>query len=154
MVGHEVGAFYLPEYVTVMNGEFIYKSVAGGYTNDLTQAKRKFVGTPSPDVTLGWNNSFKFFQNFTLDISIRSMIGNDVYNATKMFFDAPGNLTSLNGVSDALDWVPKGGTTATSQACWQTAQDRHPGARPQPVGNGSSAINSQPRSLGRGTKVP
>ena len=38
------------------------------------------------------------------------MIGNDVYNATRMFFDNPNNLPSLNALPEALDWAAKGRT--------------------------------------------
>ncbi len=110
MVGEELGTFYLPEYVTLLNGEFIYLSKSGGYTNDLTKAKRTVVGSAAPDIELGWSNSVNVLKNWTLDFAFRAMIGNDVYNATRMFFDNPMNLPSLNGLPEAIEWYDDGRT--------------------------------------------
>ncbi len=107
-VGHEVGAFYLPKYITMQDGSFIYESKTGGYTSVLGDAKREFVGSANADVELGWSNSFTFLKNWTADFAFRAMIGNQVYNATRMFFDFPGNMPSLNGLPEAIDWYDKG----------------------------------------------
>lgn len=115
-VGHEVGAFYLPVFVTLSNGEFIYKSKTGGYTSLLNEAQREWVGSANAKVELGWSNSFTFFRNWSADLSFRSMIGNKVFNATKMFFDFPGNMPSLNGLPDAIDWYKQGRKTGSTIA--------------------------------------
>ncbi len=107
-VGQEVGAFYLPKYVTMLDGSFIYESKSGGYTSVLAEAKREFVGSANADVELGWSNTFTFFKNWSADFAFRSMIGNQVYNATKMFFDFPGNMPSLNGLPEAIEWYDQG----------------------------------------------
>ncbi|MDD3743465.1 MAG: SusC/RagA family TonB-linked outer membrane protein, partial [Lentimicrobiaceae bacterium] len=109
-LGQEVGAFYLPKYATMIDGEFIYETASGGYTSELGKAKRYFAGSPNPDVELGWANSFTFYKNWTMDFGLRSMIGNKVYNATRMFFDFPGNMPSLNGLPEAVDWYKDGRT--------------------------------------------
>jgi len=109
-VGQEVGAFYLPKYVTLLDGSAIYESKSGGFTSVLAEAKREFVGSANAKVELGWTNSFTFLKNWSADLSFRSMIGNKVYNATKMFFDIPGNMPSLNGLPDAVDWYNQGRT--------------------------------------------
>ena len=108
IVGQPLGAFYLPVYVTMNEGRFIYKSATGGYTDELALAKREIVGKASPDLEIGWSNSLTIYKNWTLDFSLRSMIGNDVFNATRMFFDNPTNLPSLNALPDALMWADKG----------------------------------------------
>ncbi|HAN17413.1 MAG: hypothetical protein A2X13_09025 [Bacteroidetes bacterium GWC2_33_15] len=105
--GEELGSFYLPVYVTMIDGKFVYKSETGGYTDNLSEAKREIVGTASPDLEIGWSNTFTLFKNWDLDISFRSMIGNDVYNATESFFDNP-DLPSLNASPSALDWEEQG----------------------------------------------
>ncbi|MEI8048591.1 MAG: SusC/RagA family TonB-linked outer membrane protein [Bacteroidota bacterium] len=107
-VGHEVGAFYLPVYVALLDGEFIYESKSGGYTSVLGEAKRDWVGSANAKVELGWTNNFTFLKNWSADFSFRSMIGNKVYNATKSFFDVPQNMPSLNGLPDAIDWYNQG----------------------------------------------
>lgn len=106
--GEPLGAFYIPVYVTMKDGKFVYKSKSGGYTDELSLAQREIVGTAAPDLELGWSNSMTFFKNWTLDFTFRSMIGNDVYNATRMFFDNPNNLPSLNALPEALDWAKQG----------------------------------------------
>ncbi len=113
----ELGAFYLPVYVTLSDdGVFLYESETGGITRELSSAKRQFVGSPLPDFEMNLSQNFVFFDNWTLDISLRSLIGNDVYNATRMFFDYPGLLPSLNASPDALDWYDKGRTSGPALA--------------------------------------
>ncbi|PLX14275.1 MAG: hypothetical protein C0598_01680 [Marinilabiliales bacterium] len=109
--GHEVSEFYLPEIVDIIDGEFIFKSKTGGYTNQLANAQRVFAGSPNPEIELGWSNNFTFYKNWTLDFSLRSMIGHKKYNATKMFMDSPFDLPDLNAVEDALSWAEQGRVT-------------------------------------------
>jgi len=109
-VGHEVGAFYLPKYVSLLNGSPVYESKTGGFTSVLAEAKREFVGSANAKVELGWSNNFTFLKNWSADFAFRSMIGNKVYNATNMFFDIPGNMPSLNGLPEAIDWYNQGRT--------------------------------------------
>lgn len=110
-VGHEVSEFYVPEIVSIQDGLFIYRSQSGGYTTQMADAKRTFVGSPNPDIELGWSNNFKFYKNWTLDFSLRSMIGHQKYNATKSFLDSPFDLPDLNAMEDALDWYDEGRTS-------------------------------------------
>lgn len=106
--GHEVSAFYLPEIVGMIDGKFIFETDEGGFTDQLANAKREYVGSPSPKLELGWANNFTFFNNWTLDFSLRSMIGHQKYNATRMFMDATNDLPELNAIQDALDWKEQG----------------------------------------------
>ncbi|MGB4655524.1 MAG: SusC/RagA family TonB-linked outer membrane protein [Bacteroidales bacterium] len=109
-VGHGFGEFYLPEFVSILDGKPVYRSLSGGYTTNLVEAKRSFVGSATPVLEIGWSNSFVLFNNWTVDLAFRSMIGNKVFNATRMFFDVPGNMPSINGTPDAIDWYEKGRT--------------------------------------------
>jgi iron complex outermembrane receptor protein len=111
MEGEEIGSFYLPVYAGMENGKFIFESETGGYTDQLSDAKREVAGTASPDIELGWSNTFTFYKNWELQLSFRSMIGNDVYNATRMVFDNPGNLPDLNALPEAVDWYERGRTS-------------------------------------------
>lgn len=110
IVGQPLGSFYLPVYSTMKDGKFIYKSLSGGFTDQLALAKREIVGCAAPVAEIGWSNNLTIYKNWTVDLSFRSMIGNDVYNATKMFFDNPNNLPSLNALPEALTWASKGRT--------------------------------------------
>ncbi|MFW5699521.1 MAG: SusC/RagA family TonB-linked outer membrane protein [Bacteroidota bacterium] len=113
----ELGAFYLPVYEGLSSdGVFLYKSQTGGITRELADVERELVGSPLPDLELGLSQNFTFFQHWTLDIALRSLIGNDVYNATRMFFDYPGLLPSLNAMPDALEWKEEGRTSGPAIA--------------------------------------
>lgn len=116
MEGEEIGAFYLPKYVALKDGKFIYESASGGFTDKLSDAKRYIAGTASPTLELGWSNTFTFKQNWIIDFAFRSMIGNKVYNATEMFFDNPGNLPSLNALPQAIDWEEQGRSSGSNIA--------------------------------------
>lgn len=115
--GEERGAFYLPVYVrTSDDGAFLFESVTGGIDRDITNAKRQVVGSPLPDYELGWANSIGFFKYWNLDFSFRALIGNDVYNATRMFTDYNGNIPNLNGSAEAIDWYYKKRETSPTVA--------------------------------------
>jgi TonB-dependent starch-binding outer membrane protein SusC len=104
LVGEKIGAFYLPTYVTLQDGKFVFKSKTGGFTDKLSEAERTVIACAAPDLEIGWSNSFTFRKNWSLDMAFRSMIGNHVFNATAMFFDNPGNLPSLNALPEAIEW--------------------------------------------------
>ena len=107
--GEELGAFYLPVFVTLADdGVFLFESTTGGITRNLADVQRQIVGSPLPDLEIGWSNNFTLFKNWTIDISLRSMIGNDVFNATRMFFDNPDLLPDLNALPEAIDWAEQG----------------------------------------------
>lgn len=116
MTGEEAGAFYVPTYVVLKNGVFIYESESGGYTDQLSQAKRTIIGTAAPDFEFGWSNTLTFYKNWTFDFALRSMVGNYVYNATAMFFDSPSNLPSLNAMPEAETWKEEGRVSSASIA--------------------------------------
>jgi TonB-linked SusC/RagA family outer membrane protein len=117
MEGEETGTFYVPTYVTLnAAGEMVYYSKTGGYTTELDKAKRTVVATAAPKVELGWSNTLTLFKHWKIDMSFRAWIGNHVYNATQMFFDSPGNLPSLNGVNEAINWYNEGRTSSASIA--------------------------------------
>jgi TonB-dependent starch-binding outer membrane protein SusC len=117
MEGGSVGDFYLPTYVTLNeDGLFVYKSKTGGYTTDLSEAERTVVGNAAPKVEIGWSNLLTLGKHWSLDLAFRAWIGNHVYNATRMFFDDPGNMPDLNGLPEAIEWHNKGRTSSASIA--------------------------------------
>ena len=110
--GESIGIFYLPEYVGLSgDGKFIYTTEAGGYTDEVSAAKRVVAGNATPIAEIGWSNSLTFYKNWSLDFSLRSLVGHDMFNATKMFFDYPGLLPNLNAMPEALDWHAQGRTS-------------------------------------------
>ncbi|WP_025006801.1 SusC/RagA family TonB-linked outer membrane protein, partial [Marinilabilia salmonicolor] len=107
--GESIGSFYLPEFVGLSgDGNMVYKTEAGGATEEISEASRYIAGSAVPDLELGWSNSFTFYEDWTLDFSFRSLIGNDVFNATQMLFDYPGDFPARNVVSEALVWDKMG----------------------------------------------
>ena len=116
MVGQDIGAFYLPTYVGLKDGVFVYKSISGGYTENLSEAARTVVASPTPKVELGWSNDLTFFKRWSLAFSFRAWLGNHMYNATRMFFDSPSILPSLNAVPSALTWAQEGRISGASIA--------------------------------------
>ncbi len=116
MEGEQIGAFYLPTYVALQDGEFVYESATGGFTTDLAEAKRTIIGYATPELEIWLDKQPEFSKAWHLDFSFRAMIGNKVYNATHMFFDDPGLLESLNAVPEAIDWYAEGRTSAASLA--------------------------------------
>lgn len=109
IVGESVGSFYLPQYVGLSeNGEMLFRTANGGVTNEISHADRKIVGSALPDAEFGWSNQFTFFNNWSLDMSLRALIGNDVFNATQMLFDYNGNLPNRNVLPEAIKWYEAG----------------------------------------------
>jgi len=106
--GESLGSFYLPQYAGIVDGKMSYKSLNGGYTDDIALAKREIVGTALPDVELGWSNYLTFFKNWNLDFTFRAMLGNEIFNATRMLFDYPGDFPSINKLPEAIDWYNQG----------------------------------------------
>ncbi|MCX6243218.1 MAG: SusC/RagA family TonB-linked outer membrane protein [Bacteroidetes bacterium] len=116
MVGQDIGAFYLPKYVGLKNGQFVYESNSGGYTTNLSEAKRTVIATPTPKLEIGWSNTFTIYKRWTVDFSFRAWLGNHIYNATRMLFDSPNILPDLNAVPEAIDWYAQGRTSGASIA--------------------------------------
>ncbi len=110
--GESIGSFYLPQYVGLSEeGAMLYRTASGGVTDEISSASRTIAGSALPDLEIGWSNSLTFYDNWNLDFSFRSLIGNDVFNATQMLFDYPGNLPNRNVVPEALAWKEMGRTS-------------------------------------------
>ncbi|MDG5799055.1 SusC/RagA family TonB-linked outer membrane protein [Marinilabiliaceae bacterium ANBcel2] len=109
IVGESTGSFYLPQYAGLdESGSFMYYTADGGVTDEISHAQRKVAGTALPDAEFGWSNHFTFFQNWSLDMSMRALVGNDVFNATQMLFDYSGNLPNRNVLPEAVEWYEAG----------------------------------------------
>jgi iron complex outermembrane receptor protein len=112
--GHSLGTFYLPEFVRLYNGEFIYVSNAGGLTNNWADAPRKVAGSAMPKFEIGWSN-YVTYKNFDVGMSVRAVIGHSVYNGPEMMFGNP--IALLNGQNvtyGAIDLYNKGVEAATA----------------------------------------
>lgn len=67
---------------------------------------RTYIGSPHPDVTLGWNNQIKY-RNFTLDMFFYSSIGHEIYNNLRVTseFAQIGTYNRTTAILDA--WTPE-----------------------------------------------
>lgn len=107
--GYELGTFYMPEFAKVSDdGQFLYYNASGGITRNIEDAERRIVGTALPDFELGWSNYFTFFKHFDASITFRAVYGNDVLNVTRMVFENPTILPSLNTLSSVDDAMAAG----------------------------------------------
>lgn len=107
--GESIGSFYLPTYEGLTgDGKFLYRSTSGGYTDEISSAQRSVVGNATPLAEIGWSNNITLFENWSIDFAFRSLVGNQMFNATRMFFDYPGLIPNLNGLPDAIDWYEQG----------------------------------------------
>lgn len=111
--GYELGTFYMPEYAGLSgDGKFLFWTAAGGVTRNVEDAERRVVGTALPDFEAGWSNYFTFFKNFDANVTIRGVYGNDILNVTRMVFENPTILPTLNTLTSVLDEIDRGLTDA------------------------------------------
>ena len=77
-------------------------------TRNVEDAERRVVGTALPDFEVGWSNYFTFFRNFDASITFRGVYGNDVLNVTRMVFENPTILPTLNVLTSVQDEIDRG----------------------------------------------
>ncbi|MCF8226702.1 MAG: TonB-dependent receptor [Bacteroidales bacterium] len=110
---YELGTFYMPEYAGLsQDGKFLFWTAAGGVTRNVEDAQRRVVGTALPDFEAGWSNYFTFFKNFDANVTIRGVYGNDILNVTRMVFENPTILPTLNTLSSVMSEIDRGLTDA------------------------------------------
>jgi TonB-dependent starch-binding outer membrane protein SusC len=107
--GYSLGTWYIPEYAGLsQDGKFLFYTEAGGVTRDLENAERRVVGSAQPDFELGWSNYFTFNKNWDFTFTIRSMVGHDIFNTTKLIFGNPIFLPDRNVLNEAFDEYERG----------------------------------------------
>lgn len=110
-----LGNFYLYEFSHFEDGVPLYKNNTKEDPSepdfigekDLENDDRKIVGNATPDIELSWGNNFTFYENISLDFSLRALVGQQVYNHTDGFFSSPSHLPQRNVTSGAEDFVSK-----------------------------------------------
>ncbi len=107
--GVEIGTFFMPEYAGLSDdGNFLFFTEAGGVTRNEALAERRYVGSAQPDLILGWSNYFDLWKGIDLSFSLRSIIGHDIMNVTRMVFSNPADLPTLNVLQEGLDEYNRG----------------------------------------------
>lgn len=102
--GLSLGTWYLPHFVSFLDGKFEYATAAGGITPDIKDAERRNAGSATPKVNLGWSNTFTLYKNIDLSFSLRAVLGYKVYNVSAMYFSNPTLLPTFNANQQAVTW--------------------------------------------------
>jgi TonB-linked SusC/RagA family outer membrane protein len=82
--GQSVGAFYGYKFLAIKDGNWYFKTPAGGVvdTSTAAEAYRQVIGNAQPLFTYGWNNTIRW-KNVDASLFFRGVYGNDVLNLTR-----------------------------------------------------------------------
>jgi iron complex outermembrane receptor protein len=95
--GKPIGQFFTLEYAG-KNAEGVSQYVAKDgslTTNPGIGTDYHYMGSPQPKVLLGWSNDFKY-KNWDLNVFIRGVFGNKIFNATRADLFRPSTAQSSN----------------------------------------------------------
>jgi len=113
--GVAVGSFYMLHFegVDPATGDAIYEDVNGD--GDITEADRRVVGSPHPDLYGSFTNALSF-RGFDLNVFLLFSVGNEIFNAVRTFAD-DGGYSDDNMLRLALDrWQQPGDITDVPRA--------------------------------------
>lgn len=99
--GHPVRAYNLPVFDRYYNGMPVYERENGGYTYNLSEARREIIDQVFPSYNLSWANSFSILKSIDLSLMFRYVAGHSIFNATRMYQSNPSNYLSLNTLQEA-----------------------------------------------------
>lgn len=105
--GKPIGQFFTLEYAGKnSNGVSQYVAKDGTLTtNPAIGVDYHYMGSPQPKVLLGWTNDFKY-KNWDLNVFIRGVFGNKIFNATRADLFRPSTAHSGNILADAANESP------------------------------------------------
>ena len=102
-VGYPIGQFFTLIYAGKnSDGVSQYLSKNGSLTTNPTTSDYRYAGSPQPVLTYGWSNSFTY-KNFDLNIFLRGVYGNKVFNATRADLFRPSTAAFSNILVDAAN---------------------------------------------------
>jgi TonB-linked SusC/RagA family outer membrane protein len=116
-VGEAIGAFYALEFegVDPATGDAIFRDVDGD--GSITADDRQIVGSPHPDLVGGFINDLAFGR-FNLSTFFTFSVGNESFNAMRIFSDAGGWYLD-NQFADVMDrWQQPGDQTDVPRASY------------------------------------
>lgn len=107
--GRPIGQFYGWRCDGIdADGKYILYDANGD--GQISEDDRTYIGDAQPDLTFGWNNSFRY-KAVDFSFFFRGSIGNDVLNHVRMAYAQPGYLIGSNALDDPLTYqlkeVPK-----------------------------------------------
>lgn len=105
--GRPLGQFFTLDYagknatgVSQYNTASKTQSVSPGIGVDYV-----YAGSPQPKLLMGWSNNFKY-KDFDLNIFLRGVFGNKIFNATRADLFRPADAQRANMLSDAAGELP------------------------------------------------
>jgi len=99
--GQPVGQLWAHTFIEVgPDGDLILRDTNEDGTVD--ELDRSVVGNGLPDAEFGWSNMFKY-KNWELNIFFRSVLGHDLNNTYRAFYEAPVMIGSYNLPATATD---------------------------------------------------
>lgn len=104
--GQPVNSFYMPEFAGIdSNGNAQYFTADGGLTpNASTDAERRFLGDPNPNLLVGLNFNTRY-KNWDLSANLNGAYGHQIFNNTALVL-AKGNLN--NGRNTLIENIGNG----------------------------------------------
>ncbi|MGX1023896.1 SusC/RagA family TonB-linked outer membrane protein [Psychroflexus sp. MBR-150] len=100
--GEPINSFYMPVYAGLnADGNPTYLTADGGTTtNASTEADKRFVGDPNPNILVGLNANVRY-KNWDMAVNMNGAYGHEIYNNTANVL-AKNNLTARNILSDLV----------------------------------------------------
>ena len=106
--GYPIGQFYGWECEGIKDGKYILKDMNDD--GQISEDDRTYIGDAQPDLTFGWNNSFRY-KNIDFSFFFRGSLGQKVMNHVRMAYAQSGGLVGANALNDPLTYelkeVPK-----------------------------------------------
>lgn len=125
--GQPLGLFYgyISEGVDPATGMIKYKDLDG--VAGITDGDKTIIGNANPDFTYGLTNTFAY-KNFTLDLFLQGVQGNDIFNATKILSESMR--LPMNQSADVLRrWKNPGDVTDIPKAVKDDVSNSEPSTR-------------------------
>ena len=129
VVGKSMYTFYLRDYygVNPVNGEALWVAEDGSLTNNYSDARWHYCGSPEPKLTGGVNTTVSW-KNFSLSAVGEFKVGNKVYvGAEYSYLNSDGAQMSMNQMTSALNYWKQPGDT---------------GCNPKPIAGNTTNSNS------------
>jgi iron complex outermembrane receptor protein len=118
-VGYAPYVFYIPHFTGVdKDGNQLFESPAGP-DHDINNANRYYYD-PNPKFNYGINNTFTY-KKLSLNVFIRGVSGQKLFNNTRLLIDNPGRLPSNNVTKESLTNGIKDNTPVVSDLWLQNA---------------------------------
>ncbi len=98
--GKRVGNFVGWQFERFENGNMIFKD--RNNDNVITEEDRMVIGNALPDFTFGIYHQFRYKQ-LEFNFLLRGVIGHDIMNTHRAFYNFPGNITIYNVLQTAIE---------------------------------------------------